>query len=145
MVKVPGNLFLASLTCGKVYWFSTNPSSGIPNHYHICVAKTDDDIVVFVCCTSQEKTMNKLIEMKGLSPSTIVYIKEGNYNFTKDTFINCNEVYTMTIKQFSEHYNKGEVEFKSEIGANHYKQIVDGIKESRLVAIEHKKMIPDIE
>ena len=144
-MKVPGKLFLESLICKKVYWFSANPPSGIPNHYHICVAKTDDDFVIFACCTSQEDTMNKLIKKQGLSSSSIVYIKGGNYNFTKDTFINCNQIYTMTIEQFSEYYDKGGVEFKSEIDLSHYKQIVKGIKESKLVAIEHKKMIPDIE
>jgi hypothetical protein len=51
----------------------------------------------------------------------------------------------MTTEEFSEYYDSGGIELKSEINLSHYQQIVNGIKESKLVAIEHKKMIPNIE
>lgn len=128
-MKIPSKLFLQTLTPKKIYWFSTNPPSGISEHYHICITKNDDGFVIFACCTSQEDTMNRLIEKQGLSSSTIVHIKKGNYNFVRDTFINCNQIFMMTTEQFADYYDKNGIELISEINLNHYQQIINGIKD----------------
>ncbi len=86
-MNVPFDLFYSSLTEKKVYFFSSSSTIGIGNHRHVCITKTNDD-TFFVCTTSQEKTMNRLIEIQGLPSSTIVHVPKSESYLTQDTFIN---------------------------------------------------------
>lgn len=140
-MNVPFDLFYSSLTKKKVYFFSSSSTIGIGNHRHVCVTKTDND-TFFVCTTSQEKTMNRLIEIQGLPSSTIVHVPKSESYLTQDTFINCNEVFVVSKAELKREYECGNINLKGEMKDVYYSQILNGVHESILVDEEIKDIVP---
>ncbi|MEN9919011.1 MAG: hypothetical protein RL662_1447 [Bacteroidota bacterium] len=145
-MEVSLEVLLNTIREQTIYHFAQNPPAGIANHYHLCV-KLNENYLLFGCLTSQENTMNRLIQLQGLDPCTIVAIKKDESNsLPKDwSYINCNNVYQMTADEFHAYYREGNVSFKGELSASDYYQVLIGIKQSRLVATEIKELIPDID
>ncbi len=141
-MKLPLEVFLSRLETGKVYYFESKQiSSDIP-HYFICIAKTEENKLILLCCTSDRQDKNKrFIELKGWH-QTLVWIAPSNENgFTKDTFVNCNTTFSYSISEFEEMYQKDIVEYKGEISKSHLSQILIGIQESPLLEQEIKQII----
>lgn len=145
-IQIPGKLVLQSMKDGDVYFFDKGVNIGIPEHLHICVVKDSvNGTLIFACCTSQIDTMNRLILKKNLSSETIVYMKKSQYPFlTKDTYINCNDVFKMEEKDFINEYDRGNISKRDGIELGHYSQILNGIQKSDLVEEELKDVIANI-
>ena len=142
-MKIPTLLFAKNIEEKKIYFFKHN-LFGVQDHMHICLKKPDGNILYFVCCTTKHKTIEKYINLKKISYSTIVYIPKDNKNsFKKDTYINCNTIHEGNLKKFLKCYDNNEIDFIGEISDNHFYQIIKGIKDSPTVPNEIKKSISE--
>lgn len=144
-MQIPSKIFLQSIEEKKVYFFSTKLDIPTNNHRHICITKTEDNNIIFTCTTTQEETLNKFLAKKGIPSSTVVYIPQELPCFTKNTFVNCNNIVSISEHEFALAYDKGYIEYKGEISDNHYKQIINGIKDSPLVEEELKEILPNLD
>ncbi len=142
-MKIPVGLFIASLGEQKVYYFSsTRLNTEIP-HYFICLKRTNNDILIMSCCTSQFETVRRFIQTRNLPYETLVCIKPADSNpFTKETYIDCNNVHTFTIEEFIDMYGSDSVTYSGEISDNYYSQILTGIHKSPLIDLEIKEQLP---
>jgi hypothetical protein len=143
-MKVPTDVFLSSISDKKVYYFSSNHINTDTPHHFICLKRSDDDILIMSCCTSQFDTVSKYIETRSLPTETLVWIspKDNSNPFTKDTYVNCNSSFTYTVDEFREMYNSESINYSGEISDNHYQQIISGIHNSPLIDEETKDMLP---
>lgn len=144
-MKLPINLFLAAIGERKVYYFSTTKINTAEPHYFICLKRTDNDLLIMSCCTSQFGTIKSFVETRGLPFETLVWIspKDIENPFTKDTYVNCNESKTFTLDEFKDMYNSDNISYSGEISENHYKQILIGIHSSTLIDEETKLIVPN--
>jgi hypothetical protein len=142
-MKVPVDLFLSAIEEKRVYYFSSAKINTTEPHHYICVKRTPDDLLIMSCCTSQEKTITRFLDKRGLSYQTIVYIKPAADNpFTMDTYINCNEFKEFSIAEFRALYQSEAIEHSGEISEVTYGQIIVGMHESPLIEDEIKEILP---
>ena len=143
-MKMPAKALLSTLEAGKIYFFTMDIDSPTAGHRHIFLKKKGEEFLIFVCCTSQEDTMNRLIQRQRLDPATIVWIRPDAENgLTKDTFVNCNFVVDLSIDEFIAAYDEGYIQSTggNQISDAVYAQIVYGIKHSILFAEEIKECL----
>jgi hypothetical protein len=143
-MKVPTQLFLSAIEERKVYYFSTTKINTEEPHHFICLKRTENDLLIMSCCTSQFNTVSRFVETRSLPYETLVWISsnDGDNPFTRDTYVNCNNSFTYTIDEFRSMYDSDSVSHSGEISENHYKQILIGIHISPLVDEETKVLIP---
>ena len=143
-MKVPTDVFLSSISDKKVYYFSSNKINTDVPHYYICLKRSNDDILIMSCCTSQFDTVKKFIESRSLPLETIVWFSHTDTSnpFPKDTYVNCNETKVFTIEEFRSMYNSDSVSFSGEISDNHFHQILTGLHSSPLIEEETKELLP---
>lgn len=143
-MELPSTLILSTVSEGNIFFFKKGCIVGIPEHRHICVKKSEDEVLIFTCCTSQEDTMNRLIQYHQLDPVTIPWIKADETNkLTKDdSFVNCNNVYKISYSEFCDLVNKGIISSTGgTLKDGHFSQIVEGILASKLVEEEIKDYV----
>ena len=143
-MKVPTELFIKGITEKKVYYFSsTQINTDIP-HYFICIKRTDEDVLILSCCTSQFDTVKSFVESRNLPFETLVYITPADEinPFDKQTFVNCNEYFEYSVDDFRSKYETDSISFSGAISDGHYEQILIGIHASPLIAPEVKELIP---
>jgi hypothetical protein len=143
-VRLPIDVFLKSIEEKKVYFFSTEKINTPAPHFFICVRRTNNDLLIFTCCTSQFEKRRRFIESRGLPFETLVYIKpkdDGN-PFDRDTYVDCNDCEIFTLEELAEKYKTGGVEFSGEISDVYYEQILIGLHASPLIDEETKELIP---
>ena len=128
-------LLLKNLEERHIYFFEPTATIGIPNHCHIFLKKSGEDFLIFSCCTSQQKTMQKLIAINGWSQSTIVKLAPNIQNkLTTDTYINCNSLQIISSDDFFDNFKQGSVTINNaEIDDVSFLAIENGIIQSDLV------------
>jgi hypothetical protein len=144
MIRIP-ELFADGVAEQQIYYFATaeveNP------HFYICIKRTDGNILYMSICTSQFETIRKFVETRHLPFETLVFIKpntaDENNPFSKETFVNCNNVFTFTIDELTEKYINGEISYKGQLEDIYYEQLLLGIHASPLVDEEVKEFIPN--
>lgn len=143
-MKLPIDFFLQGINEKKVYYFSSVKLNTSVPHYFICVFKGADNTVILVCCTSdREDKRKKWIEKLGLH-STLVWIEpDDNNGLTKDTFVDCNTFFEYTVDAFKTMYENGLLDYKGEISATHYAQIINGLLDSPTIPTEFKELLRD--
>jgi len=133
---------LISLQLEKdIFFFTQDSTIGIPNHLHILINKKDE--MLFVCCTSQEDTMNRLIKYRKLPESSIVWIKKDKENGLKkdDSFVNCNNIFSCAKDQFADLIKQNKIrKTLGNISESHFEQIKIGLNDSPLVSDEIKDL-----
>jgi hypothetical protein len=60
--------------------------------------------------------------------------------FTMPTFVDCDNVFTITDEDFAQYVNDGKVEFSGIISGSDYQHIVNGILASEMVEESTKKL-----
>ena len=60
--------------------------------------------------------------------------------FTMPTFVDCDNVFTITDEDFAQYMNDGKVEFAGIIAGSDYQHIVNGILASEMVEESTKKL-----
>lgn len=117
--------------------FPSDQEQGIPDHYHICV-RVADSYIIFNCCTSQSGKVKDRIEFFG---RTYVEVKNKRQTrFTEPTFVDCDNVYSISIEDFNQYFEESKVEFAGRISGGDYQNIVKGILQSDLVEESTKKL-----
>lgn len=117
--------------------FPSNQEQGIPDHYHICV-KVADLYMIFNCCTSQSGKVKDRMEFFGR-----IYVEVKNKRqtrFTEPTFVDCDNVFSISNEDFNQYIVDGKVEFAGRISGGDYQNIVNGILQSDLVEESTKKL-----
>lgn len=135
-------LLLKNLEEGHIYFFEPTATIGIPDHRHIFLRKNGEGLLIFSCCTSQQRTMQKLIAINGWSQSTIVKLTPNTQNkLTTDTYINCNSLQIISSDDFFENYKQGNITINNaEIDEVSFLAIENGIIKSDLVDEETKDL-----
>lgn len=140
-------LFANGITEKGIYLFSSIHLNTTIPHYFICIVRTDGDLLYMTCCTSKFDTVSRFVETRGLPFETLVFIKPNNNDtenpFSKDTYVNCNNVFSYTVDELTEMYINGGISYEGKISDVHYEQLLIGINESPLVDEEIKEFIPD--
>ncbi len=99
------NLFLHS---GAVFYIQDRELTSEQPHYFVILnlcPKTDSTLLLVVS-SSQIETTKRLHAAK--PPETLVEIAENDYvDFTKDSIISCNQVFTKTKQQLVQQINNG--------------------------------------
>jgi len=146
-LKFPVNLFLQGIQEKKVYYFSNKNINTYTPHYYICLKRTDDDLLILSCCTSQFETVKRFIELSDLPFETLVWIKpkDGENPFIKDRYVNCNQYFSYSIDQFKQMYEQDNISFSGEISDVHFEQIIIGIKISPLIDEDIKDLLPQLD
>lgn len=144
-MKLPTDLFLSSISEKKVYYFSTNKINTQDPHYFICIKRTNNDILIMSCCTSQYDTVRHYVENSNLPYETLVWITplDESNPFNKNTYINCNYPISFTVDEFRSKYESDSVTFSGEISNSHYNQILIGLHSSPMIDLETKELLPD--
>ena len=96
---------------GNIYFFEKNATIGVPNHMHVCI-KRADKLLFFSTCSSQIKTARDLSERKGWDINTFpVYAANESTNKFQEalTYVNCNRCYEISVSDFVDLMEKGEV------------------------------------
>lgn len=117
--------------------FPSGNNKGIPNHYHICV-KTEDAYMIFNCCTSQSGKVQDRMKFFGRTYVKVSHIK--NTGFTQDTFVDCDNVFTLTNEEFANYCSEGKIQFSGILAGSDYQEVVKGILSSEMVEENTKKL-----
>ncbi len=137
------SLFLESIEAKKIYYFASNRLNSPQPHYYVCIARTEADLLILSCCTSQFETIKRFVESRNLPTQTLVYIPAGTAAvFSLPTYVNCNETHIYTLSEFAAKYNQGLLTFKGELPEIYYEQILIGLQASPLIEEELKQRLP---
>lgn len=142
---LPVSLFTHGIRTKEVFYFSTDKISTNVPHYFICIKKDETEILLFSCCTTKGAKREEYIQRRGFSLKTLVRINAGadGNPFLEETFIDCNNPIPFTVREFEEMYNSNKIEYKGEIGDDHYLQIILGLLESTEVEQIVKDTLPN--
>ncbi|HTE27592.1 hypothetical protein [Flavitalea sp.] len=138
------SLFSSTVKEKEVFFFATEKIFTEDPHFFICVKKTESEVLLFTCCTSQGGKREDYLNRKGVSLKTLVYIKPvKGLPFTKDTFVDCNKCFQYTMEEFKKMCEEGTMQYKGEISPEYYEQIIVGLLESPEIDQEVKNKLPD--
>lgn len=94
---------------GHIYDFKPDCPIGIPSHMHVCI-KHNDCYLIFSTCSSQVTKSIQLAQKRGYNKNTYPVIAPDESNhLTEPTYINCNQVWEMSEKEFGELYKEGKI------------------------------------
>ncbi|MFT5821527.1 MAG: hypothetical protein ACI8ZM_002780 [Crocinitomix sp.] len=116
--------FELNLEVGYIYRFSSAKINSPQEHRFILCLHEDDGDAYFVCCTSQEATVNRLIRRNKYCESTFPYFSPDDENqFTKDTWVNCNEIQVHSTYELEEKLDANNFSRQGKISLDHFEQI----------------------
>ncbi len=118
-------------------------STDIP-HYFIVVAIDSDDIYTLLGTTKEGRVKSHFAN-NDLEPDGLVFIKADEKNgFTQDTWVNCNDIYTITRIRLESKVYFNELEYRGRVSYNHYDQLRTGIIGSCTADLPHDMLVhPD--
>lgn len=129
-----------------IFYFKNSAISSDEPHYYVCITKTDGGVILLTICTSQEDTIKKYVRFNPLvDESTIVWIQKDSdeeHPFTKDTFINCNNVFEFTKEEFNLLKSENKIKNKGALSEGKFQEMLDGIHSSNILTGEQKALIP---
>lgn len=128
---------------GHIYDFKQNCPIGIPAHMHVCI-KHNDRYLIFSTCSSQVTKSIQLAQRRGYNINTYPVIAPDDSNhLTELTYINCNQVWEMSEKEFGELYKEAKISDTKGGGQMDEKAmalIVNGIKLSTEIPDDIKEL-----
>lgn len=128
---------------GQIYFFTSNCPIGIKGHMHVCI-KHHDRILIFSTCSSQITKSIQLAQRRGYNVNTYPVIAPDSSNcLSQLTYINCNQVWDMSEKEFGELYKEGKITSTGgggQMDSNAMKLIVNGIKLSTEIPDDIKEL-----
>lgn len=143
MISIPKKFFAKEIKIGNIYLLIKHKLQNTKEpHYHIVVGKSDNELVLFSCCTKRLETILKHINKAGLPSSTVVEILPDKQNkLPKNTYINCNKVIPYTIDELYDLSENGHIKYHSSIPEDKLKELRTGINDSPNVENEFKDII----
>lgn len=136
-------LLASTVNVREVFFFGIPEVAGGIKHYFVCIKKSESEILVFTCCTTQFEKREKYILENGLSGDTLVEILPSNENgLKKRSLVDCNKFFPMTTDDFKKKVDDGTAQYKGEVTSDLYDLILTGIHASDEISPEQKAMIP---
>lgn len=140
-MQIPWEIRL-SLRQGTVYYMRDRSLTSLEPHYFI-VLNTDpigDQILLLAVASSQ---VEKVKRRRGREPgSTVVEISEAEYaEFSKDSVIDCNQVFTKSLADLCAQWNRKEIVPKRDVPSDVLAKLRQGVRDSRLVSGADKQRI----
>lgn len=125
---------------GTVYYMADRNLSSIEPHYFVVVNASPlrDEVLLLAVASSQIETVKR---RRAKEPeSTVVEIPEAEYaDFTKDSVIDCNQVFTKPLAELCEQWSRKEITAKQDIPKEILAKLQHGVMESRLVSETDKR------
>jgi hypothetical protein len=142
-MKVPLEIHL-SLRPGTVYYMSERNLTSQQPHYFIVVNSNPlgDELLILAVASSQIDKVKRRRAKE--SDTTVVEVSSTQYDdFTKDSIIDCNQVFTKTLQDLCEQWSRKEIIPKKDIPPELLKNLQQGVLQSRLVsAADKNKIVP---
>ena len=139
----------ASLKPGSVHYITLNQSEGFNSpepHYFIVVSEqSDEEDILYVCCTSQLEKIRKRMHFQKLSEETVVFTDPEEYTvLSKDTAINCNSIFIQSLDELVRKFQESGSTFKlkSDVPEELRDRIIKGVRASKQVSRGHKDRLP---
>jgi hypothetical protein len=124
----------SSIVTGSVYYFYER-SIGSPKQHRFIVLNIDppkDPVIILVCASSQIRYFKSL---RSNCPSeTLIEITPLQYSgFTKNSIIDCNDVFLKSISEIARMLSKGKLQEKPIMGIRLIRKLRQGVILSTLV------------
>ncbi len=140
-MRVPWEIRL-SLRQGTVYYMQDRSLTSQEPHYFVVVNSDPlgDEVLLMTVASSQ---VEKVRHRRRLEPgSTVVEIGEAEYaDFTKDSVIDCNQVFTKSLADLCSQWGRKEIVTKYDLPAELLDKLRKGVSDSRLVSEADKRKI----
>lgn len=140
-MQVPLNIRL-SLRQGTVYYMAERTLSSIEPHFFIVLNTNPlrDETLLLVMSSSQIDSVKRRRVKE--PPSTVVEINQVDYaDFTKDSVVDCNNVFSKSLLELCEQYQKKGIVSKSDIPPSILAKLTQGVLDSRIVSEVDKRKI----
>ena len=128
---------------GNIYFMEQNSSFGIPGHMHICI-KRNNRILFFSTCSSKIATAQNLAKINGWDINTFpIFVADATTNQFKEyqTYVNCNQYYEITVTEFVNLQNKGEIRLlPGKFSEKELQLVANGIKLSTQIPRDIKEL-----
>ena len=144
-MQVPWEIRI-SLRRGTVYYMAERSLTSTEPHYFI-VLNTDpmgDEALLLAMASSQIESVKRRRTKE--PASTVVEIAEADYaDFTKNSVIDCNNVFTKSLLELCEQWRKKEIVPKLDIPGEILARLTQGALDSRIVSETDKQKIRSAE
>jgi hypothetical protein len=131
-----------SLRQGTVYYMAERNLTSAQPHYFVVVNANPlgDEVLLLTVASSQVDAVKK---RRAKEPgSTVVEINETDYaDFTKDSVIDCNRVFTKSLADLCVQWQRKELVPKQDLPKQILDRLKQGILESRVVSEADKHRI----
>ena len=141
---LPHSLYTSTVAEKDIFYFVTDKINSSEPHYFICIKKTNNQILLFTCCTTKGgKRESHLLKTNG-SLETIVYIRPGHQGnkLTQESYVDCNNYQEFTIDEFKSICDSGKIQYKGTLSDDYYIQILIGLHKSDNISDETKDILP---
>lgn len=144
MSIVAKKLFADNIQVGQIYYLKKHKLITSEPHYFIVVGKSDTELVLFSCFTSNFESRRRYIELKKLPFTTLVQVKHNKENNLKqESYVDCNSVYDHPIGDLYDLNKKGLMTLVGNLNDGKLEEIKVGIAESPLVPGELKDIVAE--
>ncbi|MFH1213419.1 MAG: hypothetical protein V1681_04980 [Candidatus Neomarinimicrobiota bacterium] len=142
MINIPEVVRIkASIQTGSVYYFPDEHLTSKDPHYFIVINinPLTDSILLLLCVSSQiEKVKNRCRN----NPETSVMIFKNEYEpLQKDSIVNCNDIFQISIDQLIAKLQSGQLKIKPEMDQKIIEKFHLAIFQSLQVSLEIKKIL----
>jgi len=131
-----------SLRPGTVYYMADRALTSIKPHYFVVVNSDPlrDEVLLLTVASSQIETVKR---RRAKEPeSTVVEVSQSTFgDFSKDSIIDCNQVFTKTLQDLCGQWQRKEIIPKNDIPHEILRALQKGVLDSRLVSPSDKEKI----
>lgn len=142
MIDIPPDIQIKStIKPGSVYYFVEETFSSEEPHYFITINHNPicDEVLLLVCASSQ---IQKVRRRRRTLLGTVVEIKKEQYNcFTKDSIVDCNNIFPRKVSHLVEKLKQGKMKFKAEMDIALVNELRKAAIQSPLVEERTKKLL----
>ena len=138
----PEVVIKASIKPGSVYYFPHEALSSPEYHFFIVININPivEEVIFLVCSSSQISKVKQ--RNRHNPPKTLVEISNTQYpDFTRDSIINCNNVFPERIEKLIERLSNKKLKLKAEMKISLVNKLRKGVLASRQVPLKIKKQL----
>jgi hypothetical protein len=112
-IKFPARVsILSAIKKGSVYYFEDDQLSSTEPHYFVVLNSNPhtSEVLFLVCASSRVEKKKKIAQRLGFHSDTLVFISPAEYKlFTRETVINCNDVFEKSSQSLIEKLDGGKL------------------------------------
>jgi hypothetical protein len=136
-------LLSSTVNIKEVFFFGIPQVANSSPHFFVCIKKSENEILIFTCCTTQFQKREQYVMNAGLSGDTLVEIEPTSQNgLKKRTLVDCNKYFPITVEDFKKLVDTKKAEYRGEVSGEIYNKILTGIHASDEISEEQKEEIP---